>query len=941
MSNRTIDRWSRGARRQALVWATVLMTILSLGPLGLQVAAAQPQAPDQQQPQAAQQGQQYLEIHVAECPPGIAGTGQSLFDACHANGLDNVGVRITSTDTALGIDQSKTTERVGGAGPGIVNTGDIPAGEYQVTVDVPAQGNAFSIYCSVADGEDVVATTPDNAAQATITLSGTDVVCDWYVLPQAPAKIDIAMYACDEAALSGDGRAWEDLSAACTSPAQDVEVTLTSLATNAQTTTPVDAQGKVSFPDLAAGDYSLYSDAPADTTDEYLFCEYTGQPRYEKGFDDNGVTTFTGLQGEQIACDWYVVTVAGASSPTATATATATASPTESLTQAMPTATATAPLEPSTNLTAQDEALASIGVALRACPQGYDTAASGTDYATFQQNCTGPVSDVVMTLTDTQGGQSQLPTDSNGVAAFPNLAPDTYTLYSSIPLEAAREYVFCTTGDTTEQKELSDRGVATFTDLETEQITCDWYVVPEDLRGQENGGSLTVHLAACPTEYSGDRLFDDCHGNGIADQQFTLTGPAGEQTATTEIPQSPGPGITTFSELPAGDYTLAGGPPGDFGTVDLYCSDQATNQRIDASIESTIATFAVGENQDILCDWYYIPENASGITPTPSPTPTEAPRAEILVTLYECAATDAASGYAGASYDQLQQSCQTPVNDVTFTLGDVGAPPLSAATGVSGDGAVRFYDLVPADYTLSPSLPNTLTSAAVYCRIGDGDVYQKSLQNGATTFLDVESEQISCDWFAAPVRQQQPSGPSGSITVREYLCQKDRGEIQDWERECTPGSTGTSFTLTSSDGAITQQATPNDQGVLVFGQLPDGFYDLKQDSGVWCRAAAERVDSRSRVIVRDGGNTDVFIYECGQVNALPSTGSGSAVSTGAPGPLTASTVATMLLLLLAVPLFGAGVLHARRPVPQAVPVEDWSAPAPLRTERGTHWIRFR
>lgn len=935
MSKRTIDRWSRGAKGQALVWVTVLMTVLSLSPLGLQVAAAaaQPQSQAQQQPQSAQQGQQYLEIHVVECSPGTTGTGESLFDACHANGLNDVGVRIASTDPALGIDQDKTTERVGGAGPGIVNTGDIPAGEYQVTIDVPAEGNAFSVYCSVAEGEDVVATTPDNAAQATLTLTGADVVCDWYVLPQSLAQIDIAMYACDGAALPGDGRAWEDLSAACTTPAQDVAVNLTSLATSAETTTPIDDQGMVSFRDLAAGDYSLYSDAPADTTDEYLFCEYTGQPRYEKDFDDNGVTIFTDLQGEQIACDWFVVTVAAA--------ATATAVPTEGLTQAVPTATGTAPLEPSANLAAQDAALASIGAALRACPQGYDVTASGTDYGTFQQNCTGPVTDVVMTLTDSQGGQTQVPTDANGVAAFPNLAPDTYALFSSIPLEAAKEYVFCTIGDTTTQKELSDRGVTTFTDLETEQVACDWYVVPEDLRGEENGGSLTVHLAVCPEEYTGDRLFDDCHSDGIADQQFTLNGPAGEQTGTTEILQSPGPGITTFSELPTGDYTLAGGPPGDFGSVKLYCSDQTTNQRIDVSVDSTIATFSLGENQDVLCDWYYIPENASGITPTPSPTPTEAPRAEILVTLYECAETNADSGYAGATYQQLADACQTPVNDVTFSLSSQGGPPISAATGVSGDGAVRFYDLVPADYTLTPSLPNTVTSAAVFCRIGDGDVYQKSLQNGATTFVDVAGEQIACSWFAAPLRQSQPSGPTGSVTVRELLCQRDRSEIQDWERECTPGSTGTSFTLSSSDGAITQQATPNDQGVLVFGQLPDGFYDLKQDSGVWCRAAAERVDSRSRVIVRDGGNTDVFIYECGQVSALPSTGAGAEASTAAPGPLTASRFAAMLLLILAVPVFGAGVLHARRPAPRVVPVEQPGASEPVRSASGKLWIRFR
>ena len=63
--------------------------------------------------------------------------------------------------------------------------------------------------------------------------------------------------------------------------------------------------------------------------------------------------------------------------------------------------------------------------------------------------------------------------------------------------------------------------------------------------------------------------------------------------------------------------------------------------------------------------------------------------------------------------------------------GDQGAPPLSAKTGASGAGAVRFYDLLPGDYTLTPALPDELRSAAVFCRIDGGDPYQKTLENGA------------------------------------------------------------------------------------------------------------------------------------------------------------------------------------------------------------------
>jgi len=129
--------------------------------------------------------------------------------------------------------------------------------------------------------------------------------------------------------------------------------------------------------------------------------------------------------------------------------------------------------------------------------------------------------------------------------------------------------------------------------------------------------------------------------------------------------------------------------------------------------------------------------------------------------------------------------------------------------------------------------------------------------------------------------------------------------------------------------------------VLVFSQLPDGYYELTQDTGVWCRAVAEKVDSRSRVIVRDGANTDVFLYQCGQVSTLPSTGSGDRPGVGESGGLSGTMLVSLLLATLAVPVFAAGVAQWRRPAPRPVPVREESPVVPARTSRGTHWIRFR
>lgn len=251
---------------------------------------------------------------------------------------------------------------------------------------------------------------------------------------------------------------------------------------------------------------------------------------------------------------------------------------------------------------------------------------------------------------------------------------------------------------------------------------------------------------------------------------------------------------------------------------------------------------------------------------------------------------------------------------------------------------------------MKPILPQGYSNTAVFCQIGDGDVYQKPIQAGSTTFVNVEGEQIACSWFVVPPvpSQQEPqraAGPTGSITIREFLCEGDAGSIEDWEQECVPGSTGTAYTLTSSEGSLTRNAAPNDQGVLVFGELPDGYYELDQDDGVWCRAAAERVDSRSRVIVSGGANTDVFLYQCNQSVDLPNTGAGVATA------LRDNVQGTSLLLgLAALPLLALAVWQHRRTEVEPIPVrtndETVTGPVSLTGQNMQHGqdterIRFR
>ncbi|MBA2277949.1 MAG: prealbumin-like fold domain-containing protein [Chloroflexia bacterium] len=333
--------------------------------------------------------------------------------------------------------------------------------------------------------------------------------------------------------------------------------------------------GVAAVGELPAGEYTVTIDIPGDNNTFESYCAQGDETFVPVTPEDDKTATFTLGAGQLVVCDFYVI-----------------------------------PADQG-----QPDGTARIDLDVLACPvgQGYDSDAVDADG--FATGCTEAVVDVGFTLTDQGGNERTARSDAAGAVSFGDLPPGTYRLVSEVPGEFAREYPFCTVDGDIYQNGFDSTETATFADLTTEQITCDWYIVPEDLRGAS--ASLTVHLGVCPVGYDGENAFADCHDEGIADQEFFIEGADGEtRTATTSLPATPGPGVARFGELLGGDYSLFGGPPGDFVDIRVGCTVDATDARLDISVADGRAALTIDDGQAVTCDWYAIPEDQSGLVPT-------------------------------------------------------------------------------------------------------------------------------------------------------------------------------------------------------------------------------------------------------------------------------------------------------------------------------------
>jgi hypothetical protein len=329
-------------------------------------------------------------------------------------------------------------------------------------------------------------------------------------------------------------------------------------------------------------------------------------------------------------------------------------------------------------------------------------------------------------------------------------------------------------------------------------------------------------------------------------------------------------GRIRFTDLPPGtNYVLNQDVPGD--ALENRVAFCATNggDYIEYGVDNgSIDLDPIDSGDAVQCLWYDVPIDQN------------IGNGSVEIHKAECPPGTTGDYYA-TCHDDV-------VSGIGFELDGPGS--VNDLGNTDDNGILRFTELPAGDYLISELIPPGYSVAiyAVFCTI-DGAAFPTEYDD--STGLRIEFElpagaQIICDWYNIPRGPDPTPTPSpdpdgGSVTVIKRLCADDAEEIDNFREECTVAGVDYEFELSEVEGSESWTGETGSDGRLVFHGLDEGSYDLDELDGAWCKAESDRVNGQGELLVEDGENTNVYIYNCGVdlVTELPSTGTGPAGTT--------------------------------------------------------------
>jgi hypothetical protein len=137
--------------------------------------------------------------------------------------------------------------------------------------------------------------------------------------------------------------------------------------------------------------------------------------------------------------------------------------------------------------------------------------------------------------------------------------------------------------------------------------------------GAQAAAELTIHARTCPSSEAPADFFATCHGNPANNVEYF--------DGSTSIGSTGADGNLVYDLGSPGSVDLNGGVPGEFARNFIYCSNNG-DQSVVVDFREVEAGTSVSVDVDengTTCDWYVLPEDLSGNTPTPAPAATSTP----------------------------------------------------------------------------------------------------------------------------------------------------------------------------------------------------------------------------------------------------------------------------------------------------------------------------
>ncbi len=210
-------------------------------------------------------------------------------------------------------------------------------------------------------------------------------------------------------------------------------------------------------------------------------------------------------------------------------------------------------------------------------------------------------------------------------------------------------------------------------------------------------------------------------------------------------------------------------------------------------------------------------------------------------------------GTDGAALDLL-----VPVQGICsdVTGGDYETDPLDT----DDDDDTAFYPARDGETEVILILNGDVsTSGTTIYWIETGDGRQPAAGLGLTCEIPAAS---TPDPSASPVA----AASTGSITVQAYrsdIAAPPDAATFDWYGECVDPGDDLAFDLFFGDGETPDETViSDDDGLTTFSSLNPGAYRLEESGGDWCHAESDSVDASGAVVVEEGTDSRVWIFQC-------------------------------------------------------------------------------